>query len=453
MKKQTYFAILIAAALILSGCSLNTVDKIADNNQVILKVGDRTLVKSDVASQVYEMQQTYYLYQQYGMVSQVPDTSAILSSVISSSTDRFVLLNKAEELGLEITEEELSAITATAQEQYDAMIDQVGSTFITSGATGDKLREEAVAYAEAHDLGTLEEYVTAGKESKLLEKITDYTHKDVNVTDEDLQAKLDELASANKATYDADPASYGTAVNNGTTVYYAPEGYRYVKHILIKFAEEDAAAVTAASSALTTAKTAAETASTALADAQAALENAAAEADKTPLHDAVAAAQTALDTANADLAAAQAAYDEAAAAAAVNIQAKADEVYALVTAEGADFDALMAEYGEDPGMTRDPAKTNGYAICSTSAYVPQFLEASMALANVGDISGEVVTEYGIHIIKYEAEIPAGTVALETVRDALTETVKSEKQNAAYEAALTEWKTAADIKSYPDRMGY
>ena len=454
MKKQTLIALLIAATLILSGCSLNTVDKKADGDQVILKIGDRTLTKSEAASQVYNAQQYYAMYQQYGLINSVPHDHVILDEVISSNTERFVLLNKAEQIEeLKLTEEELAAITESAQKDYDQMIDSVASTYITSGATGDALREEAIAYAESHGFGSLEDYITSGKEEKLVEKITEYTHKDVAVTDEDLQAKLDELAAANQTTYDADPAAYGTAVNNGTAVYYAPEGYRYVKHILIPFTEEDTAAVSAASTARTTAKTAADNAAAALATAQSALDNAAEGADKTALQAAVDQAQAALDTANADLEAANTAFDSAAAAATANIQAKADAVYALVTKEGADFDALMAQYGEDPGMKRAPAMTDGYALCATSAYVPEFLEAALALEKVGDISGEVVTEYGFHIIKYVAEIPAGKVALDTVRDALTKTVTTEKENAAYAAALKEWTDASDIKSYPEKMGY
>ena len=454
MKKQTLIALLIAAALILSGCSLNTVDKTADGNQVILKVGDRTLTKSQADSQVYSMQQYYTLYQQYGLVNTVPDAHEILDEVITSYTDRFVLLNKAEQIDeLKLTEEELAAVTKTAQENYDHMIEDVASTYITSGATGDALREEAIAYAEAHKFGSLDDYITSAKEDKLVEKITEYTHKDVTVTDEDLQAKLDELAAANKTAYDEDPAAYGTAVNNGTAVYYAPEGYRYVKHILIQFTEEDTEAVSAASTALSTAKTAADSAASALASAQSALDTAAEDADKTALQAAIDEAQASLDTANADLEAATAAYDSAVAAAAANIQAKADEVYALVTAEGADFDALMAQYGEDPGMKREPAMTDGYAVCATSSFVPEFLEASLALEKAGDISGEVVTEYGIHIIKYVGDIPAGVVALDTVREALTTTLTTEKENAAYAAALKEWTEASTIKSYPERMGY
>lgn len=40
-------------------------------------------------------------------------------------------------------------------------------------------------------------------------------------------------------TYDATPTSYVSALNNGSTVYYAPAGVRLVKQILLQFSEED----------------------------------------------------------------------------------------------------------------------------------------------------------------------------------------------------------------------
>ncbi len=460
MKKQTLLAILIAAALLLSGCSLNTVDTVADNAQTILSVGSRTLDKATTASAVAYTQNMYNQYNQwyqYGYTSQYYDTSesSILSELLDSYTRNFVLLNKAEELGLdkELTEEELTEINTTAQENYDSMIESVGSNYITSGAVGDALHDEAVAYAESHDMTTLDEYVKEARESKLLEKIEEYVKGGVTVTDEDLQAKLDELVASAKAEYEADLSAYGTSVNNGSTVYYAPAGYRYIKHILIQFGDEDTAAVSEKQTAKAAAQTDLDSASTALADAEKALADAAADADKTALQTAVDEAKAAADAASEALTAASAAYDEALAAAATNIQARADEVYALVTAEGADFDALMAEYGEDPGMQSEPAMTNGYAVCASTAFVPEFLEAAMALENVGDISGEVVSSYGIHIIKYVSDIAEGAVSLDSVRDSLTETVKTAKETAAFDEALAGWMETAEVKSYPERMGY
>ena len=130
-----------------------------------------------------------------------------------------------------------------------------------------------------------------------------------------------------------------------------------------------------------------------------------------------------------------------------NIKAKVDEVYALATAEGADFDALVAQYNEDTGM---PAI--GYAICEGYAYfVESFTAAGMALENVGDVSEPVESTYGYHIMQYSAEIPEGPAALEDVRAELEAEVLTTKQDAAYTEAVNQWVSEADVKTYTDRL--
>ena len=61
---------------------------------------------------------------------------------------------------------------------------------------------------------------------------------------------------------------------------------------------------------------------------------------------------------------------------------------------GADFDALMAEYSEDPGLQEFP---EGY-VFTTGEMVAEFENATKAL-KVGEISGIVESTYGYHIIK------------------------------------------------------
>ena len=48
-------------------------------------------------------------------------------------------------------------------------------------------------------------------------------------------------------------------------------------------------------------------------------------------------------------------------AAYANIKDTVDEIMARI-AEGEDFDALVEEYGEDPGMQSEPYKSQGYMV-------------------------------------------------------------------------------------------
>ena len=64
------------------------------------------------------------------------------------------------------------------------------------------------------------------------------------------------VAAAQKESYDAAPAGYVTAENNGTTNYYVPEGYRGVEeHLLIKFSDEKQSEISDLNSAISTANT------------------------------------------------------------------------------------------------------------------------------------------------------------------------------------------------------
>ncbi len=77
----------------------------------------------------------------------------------------------------------------------------------------------------------------------------------------------------------------------------------------------------------------------------------------------------------------------------INTLNKAREVLALVES-GEDFDTLIKEYGEDPGMEH---YTGGYYF-TTGKMVEPFEETAFALEE-GAVSGLVETNYGYHIIQ------------------------------------------------------
>ena len=434
MQKKCLLALLLALAMLLSGCALVTVDNEKDNAQVIVDVNGETVNKAVVHAAVENTiaQNQYYnqLFASYGMSgSYETDEDTVAAQVIETYVNQLVAKQKAIALGLnELTDEEKEAVQTTAQGYYDSFISSVASTYLPgSKLEGDELTAAAVKYAEEHKISTvdgrstLDDFVQTATEEKLIEKLQDYIVKDVTVSDEEIQADFNTKADEAKASYEADPNAYGTAVNGGSTVYYAPAGYRMVKHILVKVSDED--------SAVTTEK------QTALNDAKTALDSAAEDADKTAL-------QAAVD-------AAQAAYDEAVAAGMANAKAKADEIYAQATAEGADFDALIAETNNDPGMP-----TTGYAIREGfTSFEESFTNAAMALQNVGDVSEPVESTYGYHIIKYVADVQEGPVDLETVKDGISSALLTAKQNDVTDATMAQYVSEATVKTYPERLAH
>lgn len=441
MRKKCILALMLAAMLVLSGCALVTVDEAADSARVILDVDGETVNKAVfhnmVEYQLYQNQQMNSYYQMLGLTGSFStDENTVAQEVLASYTNSLVAKHKAAELGFDqMTEEENQEIQETAEKNYEELLTEIKDHYLADSASLDEaeLRQKAMEYANENGMSTLENYLDSAKIEKSVEKLRADTVKDVTYTQEELQAKLDEEAAANKTTFESNPDYYGYYLNNGTPVYYNAPGYRMVKQVLVKFTEEDNTALTEKNTELSQAKTA-------LNDAQSALTEAAEDADKTALQAAVDAAQEKVDSA-------QAALNGVTDAAYANIQEKTDEIYAKATAEDADFDALVTQYNEDTGM---PAV--GYAVCEGYSYfVESFTQAAMALEKVGDISEPVKSSYGYHILQYSAEIPEGTVALDTVRDTLQASLLSQKQSDAYNAALEGWVAAADVKTYLDRM--
>lgn len=441
MRKKCILALMLAGMLVLSGCALVTVDEAADNARVILDVDGETVNKAVfhnmVEYQLYQNQQMNSYYQMLGLTGSFStDENTVAQEVLASYTNSLVAKHKAAELGFDqMTEEENQEIQETAEKNYEELLTEIKDHYLADSASLDEaeLRQKAMEYANENGMSTLENYLDSAKIEKSVEKLRADTVKDVTYTQEELQAKLDEEAAANKTTFESNPDYYGYYLNNGTPVYYNAPGYRMVKQVLVKFTEEDNTALTEKNTELSQAKTA-------LNDAQSAPTEAAEDADKTAL-------QAAVDEAQAKLDEVQAAYDALKETAYANIQAKADEIYQKAIAEGADFDALVAEFNEDTGM---PAA--GYAVREGySFFVASFVDAAMALEKVGDVSEPVKSDYGFHIIQYSADITEGTVALDTVSDTLGAELLSEKQDQAYADALAAWVSEAKVESHLEKL--
>lgn len=75
----------------------------------------------------------------------------------------------------------------------------------------------------------------------------------------------------------------------------------------------------------------------------------------------------------------------------------------------------------------------------------------MALAAVGDVSDPVRTSYGIHLIKYASDVAEGEIGLDAVRDTLSDSLLTEKQNTAYNEAVDKWVEEAGAKIEKDKL--
>jgi len=98
---------------------------------------------------------------------------------------------------------------------------------------------------------------------------------------------------------------------------------------------------------------------------------------------------------------------------------------------GADFDALVKEYGEDPGMESTP---EGYTF-TKGTMVAAFEDAAYAL-EVGAVSELVETEYGWHIIK-RYDLPKEGTEYDQAQQSITAELAGDKYNALLDSYKSE----------------
>jgi len=481
-------ALLVAAVFLLSGCNLIVKDPAVDARQVVLTINGEDITKEEFTryynntyQQAGQMQQ---LYQQYGMQPQPINQSQVLEDTFTNTIKDKVLHQQAHKLGLEeMTEEETAAIEKQAEEGFQNILDQVKDFyFADTQLEGDELK--TALEEKALELGfDLETFRQSAVEGKLHEKLHDYAGEGITVTDEELQAGFDEKVAAAKEEYANNPAAFGSALTGGRPVYYTPAGYRAVRQILVKLAEEDTQAITEKEGELSPLKSALDSARVEINRMEGLLkaEDALEDADQAYLNEKLSGwadedtaafrellkkdslteeAQQALDAFKAKLADyaaladAQAAHDSKQAelialqdAAFAKIQEKTDGILAAARAEGADFEALITEHNEDLGQP-----DTGYAVhAATTTYVPAFTAGAMALGQVGDVSEPIRTNYGYHILRYEKDYEEGPAQLDDVKDSLSAELLQTKQSENYQKLEDEWVAAAEVVRYPERL--
>ena len=245
MKKKTLFALLLAAVMLLSGCSLVLKDSAVDARQTIIDVNGEQVDKQtflNAYNYTLTMQQYYaQLLQQFGGDGTV-DEASILQSTLDNYISSLVLSQKAKELGFDqFTDAELAELQAQAQEEYDTQLESIRATyFADSELEGDALTAEVTAYAKANGY-TLDYQLDTAKSNKISERLKASVTDTVTITDDDLQAALDKEVASEKETFASTPAAYGTRVNAGTAVYYTPAGYRTIRVISVDKPTEEGA--------------------------------------------------------------------------------------------------------------------------------------------------------------------------------------------------------------------
>lgn len=285
--------------------------------------------------------------------------------------------------------------------------------------------EEDVAQAIADTIAQEKEEVAAyAYYQKLAEEDPE---KAASKSYEDLYQELSEMAPEMMEQYANDLATYEMISSyysmSGTPFHYIPEGYRGITHILLSVEKELLDKYNDLKARLEESRNG-ETEPAAEATEGAEATEAPAETEEPVTEEMVEAARQAILDSRKDT---------------------IDEIMKKL-ADGANFEDLIAEYGTDPGMQDEKNLKNGYSVCKGSTtFIPEFADAAAALEKIGDVSDPVVSNYGIHILHYLRDVPAGQIEMtEEELAELKEQIESERINLAIGELVDGWVAEADI---------
>ena len=123
MKKWVAILLMLVLALSLTGCQQDPEKEAA---KVVAEVNGEAITKGE-AQVVYNqmMMEMQYYYNMYGYSFDATDKSVIASvksETLTLMSENLALEQKANELGLGLTEEETASVDEDAQNQYDEMI-------------------------------------------------------------------------------------------------------------------------------------------------------------------------------------------------------------------------------------------------------------------------------------------------------------------------------------------
>ena len=341
---------------------------------------------------------------------------------------------KVAELGLDrFTDEETAAFQAEGAAEWDQIVDnyipQVNPEITAESTDEEKAaaRADAEAYILANFNVSKDDYVrdyTAGQsESVALERLVAQLSPG-EISDKDVENYFNDLVADDKEEYGDDAGMYEFYKNYyGIESYYTPQGYRGITHILLKPDQALMDNLANLYNRLEEQSNAEESVPTG--DQP----EATPEAEPTPTPEPVTEEMI------------KAAED----AILADVQPRIDEIKARLK-EGASFDELIKEYGEDPGMQNEATRAEGYPVHENSIlWDPAFTAAAMALEKIGDISEPVISSSGVHILHYLRDIPGGPVELTPeLKENLRQGLKQEQDEAALAAAHEQWEAEASI---------
>ena len=398
------------------------------DRQIVAEYGDGGIIWRDDAMVQYEAATDTYA--QYGL--RIDDyAEEIKQDILTMLVRDAILDDKAVELGVaELDETTKAELEKQAAETFETYVESYKEYFASEGASDEDAREQTIA--QLANYGVTQEALTEQMVANYVdEQLYNAVTADITVSDEEIRASYDQMVETAQTDF-ADDYTYNSARNSGEPIAWNPEGYRAVKHVLIKFDDDQAQQYSELKRTLDSL------------DAELEALDAPAE-----------------ETADAEPAEAQRSREEIEADKG-KVVAEIEALYSQLLPEaqkviaefegGANFDSLIEQYGQDPGMQSEPTSVNGYAVAAGSTtWDPAFTEGAMSIAEPGQISGAVYGRNGIHIIYYMSDIPAGPVPFEDLADDAEAIALQTKTDDTYSAQIDAWVEEAAPVYHVDRF--
>ncbi len=401
MKKIKFISLIMAFAMIITlfaGCA--TVPKVvATVNGVEISDQEFTETLNGLLSSYGITEETM------GTMMDSQQIVDFKNNVIDDLVLQELMVQYANENGLaEFTEEEKLELQESATYYLESLKDSFTAEVESGIAAGEQYDRETEAqkrydeYIEQYDY-TVESLTEQYEKQSILDKVYTSIIGEAVLTDEDIEQYYNSLLAEQQALDQTDSATaLSNYVNyaNEVTVYIPVEAQnqvKNVKHILFQLPE----------------------------DVQAEIQTLELEGDT---EGAEAIKQEAL----------------------AEILPEAQEVLERAQS-GEDFDTLIEQYNDDPGMASMP---EGYMAYEGAPFVTEFLEASLAIENVGDIYPELVeSDFGYHIIKYDSSPQSGAIPLEEgeMKDTIASLATANLQNNLWATTVEEWQNAANIDKH------
>ena len=364
-----------------------------------------------------------------------------------STTLRFVntalIELKLREAGRDgFTAEEEETLRASARTKYEELWQTVYSRLAEAGQPADEAQVTRWMDAQGYTMDAIyDEYAASERRYRAVELFC----PEIALTEDMVREYYEtQFLNPDRERYENDIEAYESEIlAAGNESFYTPEGYRYIRQILLDYPEEVGVQMAAETARM-------DRAAQALAAAYQALAAAATTAGG---WDEMAGPRAEYDAALEEATAARADYDARREALALPLlRDKLDEIRARIDA-GEDFLSLIREYSADTSETN--VAEGGYPFHRYSKGWPEaFSAAASALEEPGDVSDPVFTDLGVHILLYAGDIPAGEHAL---TDEETETLNAAAlyyyQTLELEKRMAAWQTEYDIETHPEWLVY